>query len=140
MSRSPKLSSLLVVPGCGMQTPPPHARLKAATPETVIGPVNVPVPAAQLTAKRQNWTVVLGMLIKRFGPVNVPVPAAQLTAKRQHWTAVLVMLIKRFGSLDGGKVEPSRSAGSRLAPEAVVTQACRAAPPTNIWARSKAQT
>src|ERR1043165_5394482 len=109
MSRSPKLSSLLVVPGCGMQTPPPHARLKAATPETVIGPVNVPVPAAQLTAKRQNWTVVL------------------------------VMLIKRFGSLDGGKVEPSRSAGSRLAPEAVVTQACRAAPPTNIWARSKAQ-
>src|ERR1041384_4358101 len=102
MSRSASESTLLVVPGCGMQVPPPHARLKAATPETVIGPVKVPVPADQFTAKRQNCT------------------------------AVLVMLIKRFGSPLGGTVEPSRSAGSRLVPDAVVTQACRAAPPANI--------
>src|SRR6185369_1893077 len=110
MSRSASESSLLVVPGCGMQTPPLHARLNAATPETAVGPVRVPVPAPQFTAKRQNCT------------------------------AVLVKLIKRFGSLVGGNVEPSRSAGTRLAPALVVTQACRAAPPTSIWARSKAQT
>src|SRR5262245_25997668 len=93
-----------------MHTPPPQARLNAATPETVIGPVNVPVPVVQLTAKRQNCT------------------------------AVLVMLIKRFGSFVGGKVAPSRSAGSRLAPALVVTQACRAVAPINIFARSNAQT
>src|ERR1041385_3216270 len=110
MSLSASESTLLVVPGWGMHVPPPHARLNAATPETVIGPVKVPVPAAQFTAKRQNCTVVL------------------------------VMLIKRFGSFAGGKVEPSRSAGCKLAPALVVTQACRAAPPANIWARSKAQT
>src|SRR6185369_3590686 len=110
MSRSPKLSSLLVVPGCGIHTPPPHALLNAATPETVIGPVRVPVPAPQFTAIRQNWT------------------------------AVLVMLINRFGEFAGGKVVPSRSAGSRLAPAVVLTHACRAAPPASIWARSKAHT
>src|SRR5215468_2521428 len=110
MSRSASESTLLVVPGCGMHVPPPHARLNAATPETVIGPVKVPVPAVQFTAKRQNCT------------------------------AVLVMLINRFGSFVGGKVEPSRSAGSRLAPALVVTQACRAVAPINILARSRAQT
>src|SRR5689334_12199116 len=93
-----------------MQTPPPHARLNAATPETVIGPVRVPVPVPQFTANRQNCT------------------------------AVLVMLINRLGEPVGGKVEPSRSAGSMLAPALVVTQACRAVPPASIWALSKAQT
>src|SRR6476659_5886587 len=91
-----------------MQTPPPHARLNAATPETAVGPVSVPVPAAQFTAKRQK-------LID-----------------------VLVMLINRFGEPAGGSVVPSRSAGSMLAAAVVLTHACRAAPPASIWARSNA--
>src|SRR5690242_16584923 len=110
MSRSPKLSSLLVVPGCGMQTPPPHARLNAATPETLVGPVSVPVPATQLTENRQNWT------------------------------AVEVKLINRFGEPTGGGIVPSRSAGSMLWPPVVLTQACRADNPSSIWARSNAHT
>src|SRR5215204_1308085 len=93
-----------------MQAPPPQALLNAATPATLVGPVSVPVPAPQLTENRQNWT------------------------------AVLVKLIKRFGEPAGGSVVPSRSAGSRLWPPVVLTQACRAAPPTSIWARSKAHT
>src|SRR5215217_2320980 len=93
-----------------MQAPPPHARLNAATPETAVGPVSVAFLAAQFTAKRQKLIVVL------------------------------VMLINRFGEPAGGKVVPSRSAGSRLAPAVVLTHACRAAPPTSICARSKAHT
>ncbi len=48
-----------MVPGCGMQVPPPHALLNAATPETLVGPVSVPVPVVQFTENRQNWTAVL---------------------------------------------------------------------------------
>src|SRR5690242_1428987 len=101
MSRSPSESSWLVVPGCGMQTPPPQALLKAATPDTAVGPVSVPVPALQLTANLQKLTVVD------------------------------VMLIRKFGEPAGGKVVPSRSAGSRLAwLVLVMAHACLATPPT----------
>src|SRR5215212_9722747 len=93
-----------------MQVPPPHALLYTATPATLVGPVSVPVPATQFTENRQNWT------------------------------AVLVRLINRFGEPAGGGIVPSRSAGSRLWPAVVLTQACRAERPTNICARSKAHT
>src|SRR5215510_9077845 len=93
-----------------MQTPPPQARLNAATPETAIGPVSVPVPVVQFTAIRQNCTVEL------------------------------VTLINRFGEPAGGKVEPSRSDGTRLAPAVVLAQACRAVRPSSIWLRSNAHT
>src|SRR5690242_613687 len=107
MSRSPNESSWFVVPGCGTHTPPPQARLNAATPGTAIGPVNVPVPAPQLTANLQKLT------------------------------AVDVMLIRRFGEPAGGNVVPSRSAGSRLAwLVLVMAHACLATPPTSICARS----
>src|SRR5829696_6113872 len=93
-----------------MQAPPPHALLNAATPETLVGPVSVPVPAAQFTENRQNCT------------------------------AVLVRLINRFGEPAGGSVVPSRSAGSRLWPLVVLTHACRADAPISILSRSKAHT
>src|SRR6185369_332184 len=93
-----------------MQTPPPQARLKPATPAMFVGPVSVPVPAVQLTEKRQNWT------------------------------AVLVKRSRRFGEPAGGKVVPSRSEGSRLAPAVVLAQACRAIAPVSILSRSNAQT
>src|SRR5678815_1295136 len=82
--RSASESSFTVVPGCGMQAPPLQAREKAATPETAIGPVNVPVPVPQFTANRQKLT------------------------------AEVVILNNRFGVPGGGGVMPSRSAGSRL--------------------------
>src|SRR5689334_15951904 len=111
MSRSASESSWLVVPGCGMQVPPPQALLNAATPATAVGPVRVPVPVPQLTANLQKLT------------------------------AVDVILIRKFGEPAGGKVVPSRSAGSRLwFALLVIAHACLAAPPTNICARSKAQT
>src|SRR6185503_2341176 len=90
--------------------PPPHALLNAATPATVVGPVSVPVPAVQFTAKRQNWTVEV------------------------------VILINKFGELAGGNVVPSRSAGSMLCVAVVLTQACRADRPLSIRARSRAHT
>src|SRR6185503_20240000 len=94
-----------------MHAPPPQARLKAATPETAIGPVSVPVPAPQFTANRQKLIVVV------------------------------VILNNRFGEPAGGKVVPSRSAGSRLwCWLLVLTQAWRAEPPINICARSRAHT
>src|SRR5687768_16433650 len=93
-----------------MHAPPPQALLNAATPATFVGPVSVPVPAAQFTENRQNWT------------------------------AVLVRLINRFGEPTGGGVVPSRSAGSRLWPPVVFTQACRAERPASIRARSNAHT
>src|SRR5829696_3625393 len=110
MSRSASESRRVVVPGCTTQAPPLHALLNAATPATFVGPVRVPVPAVQLTEYRQNWT------------------------------AVLVKLIRKFGDPAGGSVVPSRSAGSRLWPPVVLTQACRADAPISILSRSKAQT
>src|ERR1044072_9858947 len=107
MSRSASESSLLVVPGCGMQVPPPQARLNAATPDTAVGPVSVPVPAPQFTANLQKLTVVL------------------------------VILIRKFGEPAGGSVVPSRSAGSGLwCGVLVLAPACLAPPPNNISARS----
>jgi len=67
-----------------MHVPPPQALLKAATPDTAVGPVSVPVPADQLTENLQKLT------------------------------AVDVILIRKFGEPAGGKVVPSRSEGSRL--------------------------
>src|SRR6185503_13398396 len=111
MSRSASESSLLVVPGCGTQVPPPQARLKAATPDTAVGPVSVPVPAPQLTANLQKLT------------------------------ADVVILIRKFGEPAGGNTLPSRSAGSRLWCDVLVlAHACLATPPTSICARSSAQT
>src|ERR671926_1017898 len=107
MSRSASESSLLVVPGWGMHVPPPQARLNAATPATAVGPVSVPVPVPQLTANLQKLT------------------------------AVVVILIRKFGEPAGGKVVPSRSAGSGVwGGVLVVGPALLGAPPPTHFARS----
>src|SRR3712207_9421916 len=93
-----------------MHVPPPHARLKAATPATVVG------------------------------PVRVEVPAVQLTEYRQACSAVVLMLSIGFAEPAGGGVEPSRSAGSMLCAAVVSLQICRAERPESMRARSSAQT
>src|SRR5687768_7228577 len=75
------------------------------------------------------------------GPVSVPVPAVQLTANRQKFSDVVVMLSKKLRDPAGGRILPSRSAGSRLWWLVLVdAQSCRALAPISILSRSKAHT
>src|ERR1041384_3678824 len=56
MSRSASESSLVAVPGCGMQAPPPHAGVNAAT-AMLVGPVNVALAGlAKSEWKRQMFS------------------------------------------------------------------------------------
>src|ERR1700722_7178484 len=84
MRRSPSESSFCVVPGCGMQIPPPQARVFAFT-GIVNGPLNV------------DFAVFVKSTWKRYRCREVEVERST----------------KKAGSPDGGGVEPSAFEGRK---------------------------
>src|SRR5258708_5098092 len=109
MSRSARESSVVRVPGCAMQLPPPHASVNGDT-GMLIGPVSV----------------VLAMFV-------------QSTWNFHSLSELEPKLIRKFGEPAGGASVPSRSEGSTPPKLELSWKHCWvAAAPVSIEARSKA--
>src|SRR5712692_10805554 len=110
MRRSARESSVVLVPDCGMQAPPPHASVKAAT-----GMLRGPVRVVFAEFAKSTWN---------FHSLS------ELEPK----------LRKNSGEPAGGAVAPSRSAGSTPPKLVLSWKhCCVAAAPASMLVRSKAQ-
>src|SRR5712692_10174163 len=110
MRRSASESSLVCVPDCGMQEPPPHASVNAAT-----GMLRGPTSVVLAALAKSTWNF---HSLSEFEP----------------------KLKRKFGEPAGGAVAPSRSEGSTPPKlELSWKHCCVAAAPASMEVRSKAQ-